>query len=109
MTPIKISIIDKKRKKRSATLFKMGFRSCICELSSYKLEHLSKIRFSYQLTYDSAIAEEELMELTGEGGEEAAEGGDEAAQHGCEAGGVPLAHCNGDGREEQGERGRQTP
>lgn len=49
------------------------------------------------------------MELAGKGGEEAAEGGDEAAQHGCEAGGVPFAHGDGHRREEQGERGGQTP
>lgn len=73
------------------------------------IEHSSQTNLTVRLTYDGPVAEEELMELAGKRGEEAAEGGDEAAQDGCEAGGVPLADGDGHGREEEGERGRQTP
>lgn len=59
------------------------------------------------LTNDGAVAEEELVELTSKGGEEAAERRHQAAQHCRETRGVPATHANCDGRDEQRQGGGQ--
>ncbi len=56
-----------------------------------------------QLAYHDAIAEEELVKLTSEGGEETAQGSDEASEDGSETRRLPPADAHGQRGDEQGQ------
>lgn len=49
------------------------------------------------------------MELRGERGEEAAQRGHQSTDDRRQTRGLPLAHRNGDGRDEEGHRRREGP
>ena len=55
-------------------------------------------------TDDDAVAEDDLVELTGEGGEQTAEGQHEAAHHRRDPGGLPLTHRHRQGGDEERHR-----
>ena len=70
----------------------------------HKERFLFSLEFSKERspTKDHAVAEQELVVLQGEGGEEVGEAGDEAAEDGGETDGLPPAVGDGEGGEEEG-------
>ena len=58
---------------------------------------------SFNITYHDSVAEVQLMELTGEGGEQASQRGDQPAQHGGQPGRFAPADSDRQGRSQQGQ------
>ncbi len=64
---------------------------------------------SISLTDDDPVAEVELVELAGEGGEEASEGHHQSAHDRRQPGGLPPADAHRQRGEQQRDRRRQGP
>jgi len=71
--------------------------------------HCDVKMISPRRTYDSPIAEEQLMKLRGEWCKQTPQCGDKPAEHGCYAGWLAPAEGYRHGRHQQGHCSRQRP